>query len=309
MTLPTLVRPNACRHSEFILDLVYNLIHSVFSDSGINFAFRDLIRPTVGTLEGGDRSTLWQRIADQYYTADGYLRAGQTRKPTEATGKAKRKKEKMSRFKRKIHEARLGIRHLVYELASCLEYVPIEVKRMQYWVMLVRFWNICHKLLKKDMEWAKYDYSYVADFLLEFAELILNACGNDPNTHSITQESWDRLDLDFKVEIITSSHARGPYCYTKYRDKTFRDKERRVAFRKARQPCKDPQKCGREHPLYKLLCALGHVPKGDMQEILRLGATRTVETMAPRSDARERNMVLHVWTDFMYYRSSNTTSI
>lgn len=54
---------------------------------------------------------------------------------------------------------------------------------------------------------------------------------------------------------------------------------------------------GQHHPLHTLLFALCQVPRTDMTDVLRVGASRTLEVMGPSLAGKYRNIVLRRWTN------------
>jgi len=237
-----LVHPNVYRPHELALHLVGHLVYAVFGDSRSHLTHRDLLYPKPEQ----PNEVEWLGIPDLYYTAEGYFRA-----------------EKMKKFTNKIAEARLNLRSPVFNLALCTGNVPIDLKRGQYLVMISRFWRICHKLLQKDSIWDRYDYSFVSDFLLEFAKLVSEASCKTPRR----------------------TYVKGS----------------KTACRKLVGPCEQPERCGKQHPLYKLLFTLAQFSKADMKSMLRLCAARTVETLAPGLVHAKRRLVLRHWTCYMYF--------
>lgn len=134
----------------------------------------------------------------------------------------------MKKFVNSLKKAHLELRLLI----ALLPARPGGVQELHHQVLISSFWRICHKLLRIDLTWLRYEFSFLSDFLMEFEKLV----------------------------------------YDKY---------------------------GGPHPLQGLLFTLSQTDKADVQEILRLGATRTVEVIAPAVEKKRRALVLRFWTDFM----------
>ncbi|EXL70784.1 hypothetical protein FOPG_13403 [Fusarium oxysporum f. sp. conglutinans race 2 54008] len=108
---------------------------------------RDLIHAKVEI----DYSLCWQEIADLYQAAEGYFKG-----------------ECWKKFVNTIKKARLEIRIL----AGLLDSQPEEFQKMWQQAMITRFWRICHRLIKLDLRWPQYGYSFLLDFLIEFERLM-----------------------------------------------------------------------------------------------------------------------------------------
>ncbi|KAF5579611.1 hypothetical protein FPCIR_11026 [Fusarium pseudocircinatum] len=159
-----------------------------------------------------DYSLCWQGIAGLYQAAEGYFKG-----------------ECWKKFVNSIKKARLEIRIL----AGLLESQPEEFQRAWHQAMITRFWRVCHRLIKLDLRWPQYEFSFLSDFLIEFEKF---------------------MTLFY----------------------------------------------GRLNPLAQLLRAIIQVDKDHIQMVVRNGASRTIDVMAPMIDERQRRMVMFVWTDFMY---------
>ncbi|KAH8743337.1 hypothetical protein F5883DRAFT_512484 [Diaporthe sp. PMI_573] len=131
-----------------MLHSIDQFIRVVFEDSIQRFTYRDLLIPKVKE----NSSLQWQRVADLYCMAEGYLRAGCKRK-----------------FVISRNKAHLELRFLAP--------LSMEGQRMRHHVFIVRFWRICYKLLKLDLAWPEYEYSFVTDFLLELQRLVRDTYG------------------------------------------------------------------------------------------------------------------------------------
>ncbi|KAM5365159.1 hypothetical protein ACJZ2D_011146 [Fusarium nematophilum] len=146
------VRPDAYRRLELVLHSIDQFANALFGDSRERFTYVELIRPKVQE----DHSLSWQRIADLYEAAEGYFRGGCMRK-----------------FLNSTRKARLELQLLV-DLPALQ---PTEIQRMHQHVMITRLWRICHKLLRLDLAWLQYEYSFLLDFLIEFERLVYKTYG------------------------------------------------------------------------------------------------------------------------------------
>ncbi|CAI0653102.1 unnamed protein product [Colletotrichum noveboracense] len=53
----------------------------------------------------------------------------------------------------------------------------IDVQRTRHRIFIVNLWRLCHRLLRNDLAWPQYDYSYVQDFLLELEIVVVKEYG------------------------------------------------------------------------------------------------------------------------------------
>lgn len=224
-----------------------HFIEAVFGKAAQNFSFLDLMRSK------GNGGLNWERKGDFYCMAERNFRDQRFRF---CAGRKKHSQGslKVLRNSRGLDQARCQVRLLfqtehhgysralakvtnpsaLHRLKQAMVPPSIDVQRTRHRIFIVNFWRLCHRLLRSDLAWLQYGYSYVQDFLLE-------------------------------LEIVAVKEY-GPY-----------------------------------HPLCKLLMALvellGEVSKADMLEVLSLGVSRTIQSMAPGvTSGQKRSLVFRQWT-------------
>uniref|UniRef100_L2FSG4 Uncharacterized protein n=1 Tax=Colletotrichum fructicola (strain Nara gc5) TaxID=1213859 RepID=L2FSG4_COLFN len=242
-----MLRPESYRLLELMQYCIDHFIEAVFGKAAQNFSFLDLM------WSKGNGGLNWERIGDFYCVAERSFHDQKFR------FRAGRKKHSLSGLKvlrnsRGLDQARCQVRLLLraehdgysralakvtnpsalHRLKEVMAPPSIDVLRTRHRIFIVNFWRLCHRLLRNDLAWPQYGYSYVQDFLLELEIVAIKECG--------------------------------PY-----------------------------------HPLYKLLVALvkllGEVSKADMLEVLSLGVSRTIQSMAPGvTSGQKRSLVFRRWT-------------
>jgi hypothetical protein len=150
-------------------------IRVAFGDSVHRFTYRDLLIPTVT----GDSSLQWQRVADLYCATESYLRAGCKKKFVTSRDKAHLELRFLVRstspwVSQLLKSGRVKDQSTLQRLERLKAPLSMEAQRVRHLVFLVRFWRICHKLLKLDLAWPEHEYSFVTDFLLELQWMVRN---------------------------------------------------------------------------------------------------------------------------------------
>lgn len=227
---------------------IEQFVQGVFGNSVLQFTCRDLVMPKLGNAPSWNLG--WKQIPDLYRTAEQHFRLGNTRGRKAAERTIRLELQLLVELERPTvrdhgaltinptadgtRRARKAYRRQWSKLranASMTDPRGAQYTRHHYFISW--FWRICHKLLRMDLAWSGYQYSFVLDFVLELEKL-----------------------------------ARIHY--------------------------------GKEHPLHMLLYALASIQKADLQHILSLGVSRTLQAMAPAAKGLNVALVFLFWTDYLY---------
>lgn len=218
------------RPAEQMQDSIDRFVASVFGDSVLQFSHFDLVQPRLSEGLG------WQRLADMYWTAENYFHAEYVQKFSKYLKRAHCELRGLVRTRKPRISHRLATK-MAKMAPSTLERMErltpqpprsVEGQRFRHRVFLVHFWRICHQLLRYDLKWFRYEFSFVADFLLELEKLFI-------------------------------------------------------------------ENYGKHHPLHGLAFSLCQVSKVDMGDLLRLGASRTIQVMVPGVTSRNKQTIVHSW--------------
>ncbi|KAJ0138293.1 Uncharacterized protein HZ326_18767 [Fusarium oxysporum f. sp. albedinis] len=142
--------PTAFRLQEFVLHSIDVFVGHLFPKplaTTTQLKARDLIHPKYNE----DYSLSWQSVADLYQAAEGYFRG-----------------ECFRKFSSTIGRAHLELNFLIGLSVSQAQ----NFQQICQHTMITRFWRICHRLIKLDILWPKYEYSFLMDFLIEVETLV-----------------------------------------------------------------------------------------------------------------------------------------
>lgn len=153
---PVLKQPDVYRIPMIFINLVDQLILSLFQHDKPWSTHQHLFRPKIPDEVSVDDYIQWEKVADLYNSALINFKSLSTKK-----------------LRASLYDARLQLRLLMPSPASL---TPKE-QPFHHLVMVTSFWRICHRILELDSFWLQHQYSFLFDFVLEFEKIAFNHYG------------------------------------------------------------------------------------------------------------------------------------